>query len=67
MKRAKFGFLLMTLCLMAGCTVTAPGVRIGLPLPGVDINLHAGDNGHARHEDHDDDFCPPGQAMKGRC
>lgn len=55
MKRVKFGLLIMTLGIMAGCTVTAPGVSIGVPLPGVDIHLHAGHHGHARHEDHEDD------------
>lgn len=55
MKRVKFGLLLVTLCIMAGCTIESPGVRIGVPLPGVDINLHAGHVGHVRHEEREDD------------
>lgn len=58
MKQVKLGLLLVTLCVMAGCTITAPGVRVKAPLPGVNIEL---DGGHAGV------FCPPGQAKKGRC
>lgn len=67
MKRVKFGLLLVSLCMTAGCTITAPGVRIGVPLPGVDINLDGGHARHEGHEGHEDDFCPPGQAKKGDC
>jgi len=59
MKRTKFGLLLVTLCMMTGCTITAPGVRVKAPLPGVEIDLGAGHAGGV--------FCPPGQAKKGRC
>lgn len=59
MKRIKFGLLLVILSIMTGCTITAPGVRIRAPLPGVDINMGTGHEGGV--------FCPPGQAKKGNC
>lgn len=59
MNLLKSGLLLLTLCITAGCTISAPGVRIKAPLPGVDIEL---DGGH-----HGGGFCPPGQAKKGNC
>jgi len=55
MKRVKFGLLLVMLCIMAACTVTAPGIRISAPLPGVEIDLHPGHASHEGHERHDDD------------
>ena len=46
--------LLLSLTLVTGCAVRAPGVKVGLP--GVEIGV---DSGHTH--------CPPGQAKKGRC
>lgn len=59
MKLMKYGVLLLILGITAGCTISAPGVRIHAPLPGVDIDLDSGHGGGV--------FCPPGQAKKGNC
>lgn len=59
MKFCKFGLFLMALLLAAGCTITAPGVKIKAPMAGVEVEMGGGGHGGG--------FCPPGQAKKGNC
>lgn len=46
--------------LLPACEVTGPHVKLKPPI--------TVDDGHNNdHHDNDGDFCPPGQAKKGRC
>lgn len=47
--------------LLAGCEVTGPRVKLKPPI------TVEGDGHDHRDGDHHGDFCPPGQAKKGRC
>lgn len=55
---AKLPLMLLMILFVAGCSYTPARID---PEPIVEI----GDGDH-RHG-HDGDFCPPGQAKKGRC
>jgi hypothetical protein len=56
---------------LAGCEITGPHVRLKPPITVEgDHDHHRDRDRHERGEhdhDNDGDFCPPGQAKKGRC
>jgi len=60
MQLFRYGLIIMAVLAVSGCTISAPGVRIKAPLPGVEIEMDAGHGGGGS-------FCPPGQAKKGNC
>ena len=50
---------------LSACVVQPARVRVRSPVvlePAVVVEPE-----HSRHHDDDGDFCPPGQARKGRC
>jgi hypothetical protein len=53
--------VVLVVTLLSGCEVTGPHVKLKPPV--------TVDDGHQDndHHDRDGDFCPPGQAKKGRC
>ena len=51
--------------LLVGCEVTGPHVRLKPPITVEGDDHH--DGNHRDHDNRDGDFCPPGQAKKGRC
>ncbi|HSC75094.1 MAG TPA: hypothetical protein VLB90_02520 [Pseudomonadales bacterium] len=67
------GIVALATTLLPGCEVTGPHVKLKPPVT-VDDDYHHR-KGHHDKDDHDDDdddndngnFCPPGQAKKGRC
>lgn len=58
MKIYQYGFFAIALLITTGCTVSAPGVKVKTQLPGLEVQVDAGGNGHG---------CPPGLAKQGRC
>ena len=52
--------------LLPACEVTGPHVKLKPPIT-VDDGHHNNDRHDNDHHDNDGDFCPPGQAKKGRC
>lgn len=61
----------LSVTLLLGCEVTGPRVDFKSPFT-VDDRHHDNDrhdrDGHdGDHDKRDGDFCPPGQAKKGRC
>lgn len=53
--------VLLTALIIAGCSYTPARIE-SEPLIEIDNGRH-----HDRDHRHDGEFCPPGQAKKGRC
>ncbi|HQQ74857.1 MAG TPA: hypothetical protein PK031_06860 [Pseudomonadales bacterium] len=65
----KIVFVLTTVLavtLLASCEVTGPHVKLKPPIT-VEGDHHDGDHDGHHSDNQDGDFCPPGQAKKGRC